>query len=248
MRFGFGFDIAQPRQSGMADPIAALYGAGLGQIPLHLRPEDAVMDAQGNMIRIPNKGGAGALFSATANGTGITRSGILLDIPAASYAALSTVVDLVGTRLFMVVRLGPGIAGTRRVQFAGRSAGSAAGDRAEINYEPGLYFGLSYYNGATWTGIASSPVSVEGSLCVIEIEAAAQLFRVWHNGVFVSSVPQSFPTFLLSRVWGVFNNSAGFQGQAGDVVSMVTDGSAAMDAPATTIRRVLAAKHGIALP
>ncbi|MDF3606160.1 hypothetical protein PE067_08475 [Paracoccus sp. DMF-8] len=72
-------------------------------------------------------------------------------------------------------------------------------------------------------------------------------FKVWENGVlFAGDGTAAYPDFYLQRIlWGYLSTS--FVGAAKDIISMVTDGSAAMDATVTAIRAYLANKHGLAV-
>lgn len=243
--FGIGGDAGAPAAP---DPIAAFYGVGLGQVPLHLAPEDAILDGSGNVTTVANRGGAGAAFAATATATGITRSGNLLTVPATNvWLNLANPADMVGTRLFIVAALADGLTGA--INFTGRSAASVDGGRTNIRWDiTNSRFQLQRYNGTTFESAVllpgSSPLGT--ALHLIEVEVAAGMARLFVDGVALGTAAAAWPNLLSDRIFAG-HSAPYFTGQAGDVLSVVTDGTPARDATMLSIRQFLAAKHGITL-
>lgn len=248
MRFGFGLGLTDGRAVAGGPTLASYYGTGLGQIPLHLAPEDAVLDGNGNVVSFPNSGGAGAAFNGTPTNITITRSGNLLTVSGASTGTLilANAADLVGAHLFIVAALAPGIERTRTVDFAGRSAGAASGDRAALNLTAGGQLNAPRWDGTAWISHTGNVITLGAGLRLIEIAIAGGQVLFWLDGVAVGSRPFGYADFLLNRLLGT-SSSNGFLGQVGDILSMITDGSAAMGTRAAEIRAILGAKHGITL-
>lgn len=222
-----------------ADPLAALYGVGMGQIPLHLAPEDAVLDGGGNVLTVPNRGGAGAAFGATSTGTGMTRANGRLQIPAEVWLTLANHADIVGTRFFFVAALPAGMANDA-VRFLGNTAVNLARIRALAGEV------LFQRNGVNLTLAGVSPGS---ALHLFEIEIiSGGTSRLFVDGAQASSAatPATFTDFLVNRVFAG-PSVPSFTGQAGDVLSVITDGTLARDPTMLTVRQTLAAKHGVAL-
>lgn len=87
-------------------PISAWYGTGPGRIPIRCLAVDAVLSG-GNVQRVPNAGGAGALFDLIAGTGSITLTDGALDLTPDEYFRFSNVAsnaapDLMGTTMFMV--------------------------------------------------------------------------------------------------------------------------------------------------
>ena len=219
--------------------LEALYGVGMGRIPMHLRAEEAVLDGGGNVVSVPNRGGAGGLFNATASSTGITRTGGLLNISGAeTHLRLNAPADMVGTRLFFVARADntsnryPRILGSMTPQNLARPDMDNGG------------FLLQRAGSNVFLG-GSQPIGL--ALRLYEIEIAGGVAKTFIDGVPQGQAPCTWTDFTFDMIGAAFS-VVGFTGSLGDPLSLVTDGSAAQDGAIKTIRLHLAAKYGIALP
>lgn len=229
-----------------APTLSAYYGTGMGQVPLHLNPSDAVMSGA-DVASIPNSGGAGAAFNATATTTGITRSGNLLTVPSTSvWLNLANAADLVGTRMFFVAALAAGLTGA--INFTGRSEASVDGGRANIRWDiTNSRFQLQRYNGTAFDSAllpGSGPLGA--ALHLIELEVAGGTARLFVDGVALGTAAVAWPNLLSDRIFAG-HSAPFFTGQAGDVLSVITDGTPARDATMLAVRQIIAAKHGIAI-
>ena len=254
MQFGFGLGLTHLRPASVnADPIAGLYGTGMEQVPLHLRAEDAVLDGGGNVTTVANRGGAGELFNAIAGGAPIKRTDKLLNIAAVSaWLDLQYPADLDGTRLFMVARR----QGTAWRFFASMEGG-VEGDGNQANdrrIQETITSGTSRIRlyPSTSAGFEDSmPFPSPTGLTIYEIEKVGTALSVWINGSFagVSNHSTLAGPFLLRRLLATqVGSSADWVGDVGDILSVVTDGTAARDGTMLDVRRALASKHGITLP
>ena len=240
MQFGFGLGLTHLRPASVnADPIAGLYGTGMGQIPMHHDPEAAVLDGNGNVTSIANRGGAGPLFNATASATGITRTGNLLNISGPeTHLLLAQKADMVGVRLFFVARADntsnryPRILGSMTPQNLARPDMENGGflfQRAGSN---------------TFLG-GSQPIGL--ALRLYEVEIAGGVAKTFIDGVPQGQAPCAWADFTVDMIGAAFS-VVGFTGGLGDPLSVVTDGTAARDGTMLDVRRALAAKHGITVP
>lgn len=224
-----------------AAPFAAYYGTGLGQIPLHLDPARAVVSG-GVVTSIPNAGGAGAAFNATPSGSVTISGGRLVATSTSDYLSLANLADLVGTRFFIVARMTNDE--STSVTFAGRSDGALANQRVNLRWQTN---GMAYsiWDGAAFqTPVVSNTTDRLGAATrLIEVGIAGNI-RFWIDGVLKDTDANPFSQFLINRLLGG-HNPPFFTGQVADILSMITDGSAAMDARAVQIRQLLAAKHGL---
>lgn len=253
MQFGFGLGLTHLRPASVnADPIAGLYGTGMGQIPLHLRAEDAVLDGGGNVTTVANRGGAGELFNAIAGGAPIKRTDKLLNIAAVSaWLDLQYPADLDGTRLFMVARR----QGTAWRVFASMEGGTQSdGDQAnDRRIQEVITSGTSrirlHPSGAGFGDSATFPTPT--GLTIYEIEKVGTALSVWINGSFVgvTNPPVVAGPFLLRRLLATqTGGNDDWVGDVGDILSVVTDGTAARDGTMLDVRRAIATKHGITIP
>lgn len=234
------------RRGAVAPSLSAYYGTGMGQVPMHLAPSAAVMNGA-DVVSIPNSGGAGAVFNATATGAGITRAGNLLTVPATNvWLTLANPADLVGTRLFFVAALTDGLTGA--INFTGRSEASVDGGRANIRWDiTNSRFQLQRYNGTAFDSAllpGSGPLGA--ALHLIELEVAGGTARLFVDGVALGTAAVAWPNLLSDRIFAG-HSVPFFTGQAGDVLSVITDGTPARDATMLSIRQFLATKHGITI-
>ena len=240
MQFGFGLGLTHLRPASVnADPIAGLYGTGMGQIPLHLRAEDAALDGSGNVTGITNRGGAGPLFNATASATGMTRTGNLLMLPQTSYLTLQNPADLGGTRLFFVAK--PDVAMDRYARILGNANPQ---NLIRPDKETGQFM-LQRAGVAVYLAGSGSPIGTDPHL--YEIEIAGGQAKLIVDGVQLSQVACAWTDFTVTMIGAAFSG-AGYLGGLGDPLSVITDGTPSRDGTMLDVRRALAAKHGITLP
>lgn len=235
MRLGFGLGMAQRTTAAPAPTLADLYGTGLGQVPLHLAPEDAVLDGSDFVASLPNRAGNN---SATASTTGITRSGNLLTTPGGPFLSLAGAVNLFGSRLFLVAALAPAAVGTG-VRLAGRNASGS--DRTEIHLNaPNNGIGLRRWNGTVYEAFnVPLPAATGSAMHLIEIEITGGTARAWVDGETNGSgvaVPAGWTDFLVDKVLAA-QNAPAFSGQAGDICALLVDGNQA--AEIATIRSAI---------
>lgn len=231
--------------------IADLYGTGMGQVPLHLDPMNAVMN--GSVVQsLPNVGGAGAAFNATAGGVTITRTGLLLDLAvAADYLQLANPADLQGVRVFVVARRStPG-----QAFFMGGTAAANGGTAVNMRWTH-----LTLADGATLgsrvqlqpLGYASGgfPRNV-GNLVLYEFELLPTTWTVWTNGVVAEGGPVAgtYGSALMDQIGRSDGGTStpSFSGGLGDMVSLIVDGTGNQAAQIALIRQSLAAKYGLTL-
>lgn len=245
MRFGFGLDMRARTFPAAAVPsIASLYGTGLGQVPLHLDPANAVMSGA-DVVSIPNSGGAGAALNSTANTTGITSSDNLLTFPDGNttrWLNLPGTFNAIGMRLFFVARFAA--MGTFQT-LAGRSSGTGSGARTNIrltNTSNG--FLLQRWDGTIFDGPMVNTSAVGTVLHLFEVEMLAGGMSVWMDGQTASVALPTWPDFMIGRIFHGHSTPC-FSGDAGDVVTLAVDGNQASQI--ATIRNALAAKHGLTL-
>ena len=216
--------------------IAALYGTGMGQIPFHLAPEDAVTDVDGNVTAIPNKGGAGAAFDLSVTGSGVTKQSGLLNISSTTVLAnMASPADMLGTRMFFVAQP---LVSTDSYRYFGSSNTATRVGAGKI---------IVFRSGPSTTGTISTGVPSITTPTLIEIETDGTSVRAWFNGTSVGTASFAVAAFPIDRIARGNGTGAEFVGLMGDVVFLVTDGSPAMNTPADTIRGYLAAKHGVTL-
>lgn len=225
------------RRGAVAPSLSAYYGTGMGQIPLHLLPDDAVLDGGGNVVSIANRGGAGAAFNMSVIGTGITRQSGLLNIASTSVQAnLATPANMVGTRMFFVAQ--PSVSTNSYRYFGATGTAVRIGAGQVVLFRGGV---------PQTTGTIASGVPDIASPTLIEMELDGTAVRVWFNGVSVGSAGFAVADFQVDRL--ARGNSAGseFTGLMGDVLSVITDSAPARDSTMLAVRQIVAAKHGIAL-
>ena len=240
MQFGFGLGLTHLRPASVnADPIAGLYGTGIGQIPLHHPAEAAVLDGGGNVTTVTNRGGAGALFNATASATGMTRSGNLLNVPQTSYLALANPADLVGVRLFFVAQADPALD-----QFARIVGNMSPQNLIRVTKDTGQFL-LQRAGSNVYLAGSGGPVGTAPRL--YEIEIAGGQAKLIVDGVQLSQAPCDWLNLTVTMIGAAFSG-VGFSGGLGDPLSVITDGTPARDGTMLDVRRALAAKHGITLP
>lgn len=225
-----------------ADPLAKYYGTGLGQIPLDLRSENAVLDGSGNIVSVTNTGGAGALFDATMGGTPTPPALDAIDI-GLSWLRLANPADLNGTRLFVLSRR----TSPAQAYFAGAQTGGEVPDTTSIRY---VHQGT---NETIVAGISSpSPGAIPrgvGVWSLIEVQVLPSDVRLWYNGrevapgsgrttPFYVSIIGRHPDTVTTPTWS---------GQIDALVSLVIDGTGGHDSTIASIRQTLAARRGITL-
>lgn len=238
------------------DPLAALYGTGVGQVPLHLIPENAVLDGSGNVTSVSNQGGAGSAFAVTANTTGITLSGARFNVPSANvHLLLPALINMVGSRLFMLVQPAAPVPTSGTTSFAGRAGSTGVDDnRNTLRYDwTNKRFQAQRYSwdgtsGSTNTTAISSNTEIilSNKESLIELEFSGEAFRSWIDGAFTGQAAFSQTSFSVDRFFSG-QTSPFFTGLAGDILLFKTDGSSAMATHITTIRNMYVRKYGLIL-
>lgn len=238
-RIHTGGALAWQRRTKVAD----LYGVGLGQVPLDLRPTDAVLDANGNVVSVPNRGGAGPLFDATASGTGILIENGLFSVPATTrWLALANRDNLIGVRLFIcaAVTVDP-LPTSGSMNFAGTFDGSNIDEgRNNVRWDWGMNrFQLIRY---TWDGTtATNPgtlaygPALTGAETLHELELTGSRLRVFRDTVQVADVPCAWPSFSINRIFAG-QSTPSFTGPARGIRSLVVDGVTDLSAQIAAIR------------
>ncbi|WP_157115344.1 hypothetical protein [Paracoccus contaminans] len=233
------------------DPIAALYGTGMGQIPMDLRIENAVLDGSGNIARVTNKGGAGAMFDAVLGGTLTppdTSAGSAAIGIGSNWMDLSTPANLCGVRLFVLARR----TATGQAYFAGALANAAGDGAAQFVLR---YLHTAAPDGTLTTTLSGVPTPPPGSIprgvnvwSLIELEILPAQTRLWYNGMEVApgaGQPAASPLYV--KTIGAHPNKTStpaWTGQIDAIVSLITDGT--QDARADTIRQALLARRATA--
>lgn len=221
-----------------------LYGTGVGQIPLDLRPEDAVLDASGNVVRVLNRGGAGAYFDATASGAGITIDNGRFSVPTTTrWLGLANRANLIGVRLFIcaAVTIDP-LPTSGSMNFAGTFDGSDISEgRNNVRWDWGLNrFQLIRYS---WDGTTGTNVSVlangpalTAAETLHEFEFTGSRLRVFRDAGQVADVACTWPSFVINRIFAGQSTPA-FTGLARGVRSLIIgDGTTDLSAQIATIR------------
>ena len=238
MQFGFGLGLTHLRPaSANTDPITLRYGTGMEQIPLHHDPEDAVLDGNGNVTSIANRGGAGPLFNATASATGITRTGNLLNVTSQDLRlVLANPADMVGTRLFIVAAFDPASVPDPRL----------FGSSSPVNFgRIHQTQGNLLLSRAGAQAFLVSPTNLGNALHLFEIEMAGGKASYWVDGVLRESAANAWTDFTINLLYGA-TTGFGFIGRSGVVLSVITDGAPEREPTMLAVRRSLVAKHGIA--
>lgn len=224
-----------------APTIADLYGTGLGQVPTDFIPNNASLSGA-QVATLPNSGGAGAAFDLTAQaGSDITLSGDYLDIDntsATSYLSSANLMDLMGTRLFMVEDLSLAV---DPVYILGKSTAPPT----NIRFRPqNDQIGLLRNNGGTNELVTLAWPGISSGLHLVEIEMIPEQARLFVDGVQmdVEALPVGWTDYLINRI-GRGQANPGVSGLLGRQVVMITDGSSAYDDHVALIRSELAAQY-----
>lgn len=245
MRFGFSLGLAHPRGAAVAaaDPFAALYGTGMGQMPMDISPQDAVLDGNGNVVSIANRGGAGALLNATASGVvGVQNGRFHLPNATTGYLRLATDANLMGARLFFVAAVASQSASSLP-RLAGRND---AGTKTVLR--------ISVATGGILAQRIAASAFVGGvggveALRLYEIELVTGRLSVWVDGAFSgqAALDAAWTDYPVNLLFTAAELTEHFRGQVGRVQIVITDGTPARDATMLTVRQGLAAQHGITL-
>lgn len=244
MQLGHSLSITNPRLvasggGGADNPLAELYGTGLGQIPLHLAPEYAVLDGSGNVVSVPNRGGAGAAFDSAATGSGILIADGMFSVPTfGPYLQMGAAADLVGIRAFFIGQPSADLPHDARIMGSADHNTHVRVNR--VNSRISLFRGGETVN----TGGFHGPPA---ALRLYELEITGGAVRVFINGAQSGTTdPLAWPDMKIDRIFSG-QSTYPFQGLAGAFASVITDGSASYDPVMQQVRQVLAAKHGITL-
>lgn len=222
-------------------PLTDFYGIGAGKIAIHLNPEMAEEDG-GAVIRVPNSGGAGALFDAGAS-AGVTKVANYLSLSNANDLKLANPADIQGVRLFLP--------SYRTVTQQAYFMGALGEINTNVRYthtgtaETTIIFNAS--NGGISPSAGAIPRGI-GIWQLVEIEVSDASTRIWCNGIEVTagggrSMPYPIqqigrhPDMVTGPIW---------TGRIGDILG-VTLGAGDAEA-ISAARAYLAAKFGIPLP
>lgn len=218
------------------NPLEQFYGVGDGQIAIHYAT-DAVTLSGGNVVALQNKGGAGAVFDATVDGTPIALDGNYLSMVAGGgRPQLANAADLMNVHLMMVVDMLWPTAGFYR--FIG-----GAGTFISRNNTSGLIsVGRAGFATRTFT------VPVDLNFRLIEVIMSGTSIDLILDGVSYSggSAPAwpEFPVTYIGR--GSGGNIFDFRGRMGDVLGVTLGAGSA--AAITAAREYLVAKFGLVPP
>lgn len=237
---GVGYSWSKPD----TDIFSQMYGTGIGQIPLHLRPENVVLDANNNVTDVINQGGTGNYFNATIVGNPVTVSdgGLLISNAA---LRLNNPADMHGVRVFIALYRTVG----QQPWFGGAlaNANGAGSPVVSIRFPHGNT-GESYVSGLSAQLLGPIP-RLTGAWALIEWEIQSNQTRLVFNGTEVTPVSGIASPRLITDIGRHPNGTSTphWGGRIGDIVFLNTDGSAEMDSISTVIRNNMANKYGITL-
>lgn len=235
-----------PRRAGGAtpsptDPVASLYGVGVGNVFLDLKPADAVLDGSGNVVSVPNAAGGAA---ATASATGITIAGGRFSPPGGNNGPclmLPEDFDLFAARLFMLLHFPGPHPTTGNFTYIGRLSDVVSdGSTTSVRYE--------HQNRRTqlrrWAGPGSvSASTLQGSAfpeveTLFEIDCSGGRGRVDLDTVEVSNsaLNAAHPDFRINAIFRGADNSASFGGSCGRIIGLRADGVTDLTAQIAAIR------------
>lgn len=227
-----------------ADPLAPLYGTGLGKISLHILASDAATDTSGNVLSIPNKGGAGAAHNVVAGGAAIAKTGNTMLMPSASaWLDMASALDMEGTHLMFVAEL----SATNWRVIASSSSGLVRFSRGNTTRRLRFESGAEFYES---TG-AFSAVGHDTQLNLYQIEKAAGRVKLWVNGTLISDDPVTAVVtgpYPITRWFAEQSPSKNdWIGRVGEIAGVVTDGTAAATPAIDALRSSMVSKYGLAL-
>lgn len=200
------------------NPLAAFYGAGAGQIDLHLTPEDATATG-GAISAIPNRGGAGAALNVAVTGTGPALALPFMSFDAATgLPALASIYSLIGRRLFFVLRT-PNLA----------SGPNLFGQAGPPGYVLRLIANASGVRPQIWTNESGSALTLNNGgygpddtdAHLYEVEISGGRMRSFIDGVALGDAAFAWTAFNLSRIGRGTGNVTTYVGDMGDLVSVV---------------------------
>ncbi|ARJ70076.1 hypothetical protein B0A89_10970 [Paracoccus contaminans] len=227
--------------------IPDLYGVARGQVPIHLAASRATVGADGNVTAVPNAGGAGAMFDAAPADAAvpIVNGGLSLDVGS---LMLANPADLIGVRLFVVATRTSG----QQVYFLGGPASINGGTARTMRF-----FHSNFADGsvASTINLAGSTTGklprAVGQMVLNEVQLLPSGLRAWQNGVEADAAGTAIGLDkVLINVIGrgePANLSPRWTGPVFEIVSLITDGSAALDSQISVIRQALAGKYGLSL-
>ncbi|MFN4062329.1 MAG: hypothetical protein ACK4IA_16470 [Paracoccus hibiscisoli] len=175
--------------------IQDFYGTGAGQVPMDHRYAEGAQSG-GNLLSVPNLGGAGSLFNLTTVGT-IPVAAPYVTVDPSDRFEIANRVELVGARMFIVADIKA--LGVNQF-FAGRNVTgevtnvllNGAGTTITLNRNPGTGF----VNAA----VPMDPVVTAG-LRLYEFEAiSGGNISVWVNTVLRGTIANPHATFGVSRI------------------------------------------------
>ena len=229
--------------------IEDFYGTDVGQVRIHLDPDNAVLGSSQQVTSVPNTGGGGATYNSTKAGSGnITVANHRFQLSASGqHLNMANSFDLKGHHIFFAVRIDTDLAGN--VNMMGANLSTSAGDRTNIQ----MVRSSGAANLLRWTGTSMQSGSYgmgepyDNTLVLLEYAwTGATRTRFWHNGIPHEDKATPWANFKL-KLFGLGYNTPGVKGELSDFVAMVADESQLSEDRAVLIRQALARKHGITL-
>lgn len=221
--------------------IADLYGTSIGQVPTDYIPSNAILSGE-QVASLANSGGAGSTFDTTAQaGSDITLSGDYLDIDNTSvnsYLNPANLMDLMGTRLFMVENLSLLV---DPVYVMGKSTAPTT----NIRFRPqNDQIGLLRNNGTVNETVTLAWPGISSGLHLVEIEMIPEQARLFVDGALMDTqvLPVGWTDYLINRI-GRGQANPGVTGLLGRQVVLITDGSSTYDPQIAAIRAELAGEY-----
>lgn len=226
------------------DPLAALYGTGLGQISLHILASDAATDASGNVLSVPNRGGAGAAHNVVAGGAAIAKTGNTMLMPETSaWLDMTSALDMEGTHLMIV----SGQESSRWRVLTSSSSGYMQFSRGMTGRRLRLYSGANYHESRG----SYSASGHDTSLNLYQIEKAAGRVTLWVNGTLISDDPVNAAVTGPYPITRWFANQApsadDWIGPVGEIAGVVTDGTATAAPAIDALRSSMQSKYSLTL-
>lgn len=222
------------------DPLAPFYGIGAGKIAIHLNPEMAE-EAGGEVARVPNSGGAGALFDAVAS-AGVTKVANYLSLSADNNLKLTNPADIQGVRLFL-----PSYRQTTQQAYFMGALGEII---TNVRYshtgttETTLYFNAT--NGGISPTVGAIPRGF-GIWQLIEIEISEAATRIWYDGIESASGGGRSTPYPIQQIGRHpdMTSTPIWLGRIGDILGVTLGAGDA--AAISAARNYLSAKYGIPL-
>lgn len=222
------------------------YGVGLGEIPIDIDPNRAVVDGTGKVTSIPNSGGAGSVFDLASHNSVVTVENGMLAFDASSLRFASRA-DCMGVHaFFVVVNDSQSIAD---YMFTGYNGGDNPGEKTGSTLQVGSdRITFDRWNGTGFDTTLAFNISLTPELALLELEFLPGTLQLWRNGV-------SLGTQTLTAGWtdyyidliGQGPTAATWKGKIGRLMFVITDGGVASSRSVHVMRDNLAEQFSIAL-